>query len=241
MAMLEKVNQMKRQGMSDSEIIEVLQSEGVSPREINDAISQSRIKEAISNGNRQDTSPVPNFPGSEDMSASIMDQYSPQREYQEGQYQQEQYPEQGYSQNQIPPQTTEPQYPQEQYNEQPISGDYGAGYQEYGSSTDVVSEITNQIIDEKMSKMNKTVANLKEIKILLDAKVEKIDARLTRIESVIDSLQNSLLRRTGEQAQNIEDIKTEMQGIQEGFGKVINPLISRANSGKSSKSGKKKK
>ena len=47
MAALEKVMQMKQQGVAEPEIIESLKQEGVSPKDINEAISQSKIKTAI--------------------------------------------------------------------------------------------------------------------------------------------------------------------------------------------------
>ena len=47
MATLERVMQMKEQGMSESQIIDSLKQENVSPKEINDALSQSKIKSAL--------------------------------------------------------------------------------------------------------------------------------------------------------------------------------------------------
>ena len=55
-------------------------------------------------------------------------------------------------------------------------------------------------------------------------KVEKIDDRLKKIELVIDQLQMSVIRKSGNQEQNIEDIKSEMKLMQNSFGKIINPL-----------------
>ena len=44
MGVLEQITQMKNQGIPDQEIVSNLQEQGVSPREINDALSQSQIK-----------------------------------------------------------------------------------------------------------------------------------------------------------------------------------------------------
>jgi len=49
MAVLEKITQMKNQGMSTGQIVNSLKSEGVSPKEINEALSQSEIKSEIAN------------------------------------------------------------------------------------------------------------------------------------------------------------------------------------------------
>lgn len=47
MGILDKINKMERQGLTESQIINVLSQEGISPREINEALSQSKIKSAI--------------------------------------------------------------------------------------------------------------------------------------------------------------------------------------------------
>ena len=48
MALLERISTMKREGKSSQEIIKTLGEEGVSPRQINEALSQSDIKSAVS-------------------------------------------------------------------------------------------------------------------------------------------------------------------------------------------------
>src|SRR5689334_3497556 len=48
MATLERVMDLQRQGVSDSDIVIRMQNEGVSPREIYDALNQARIKNAVS-------------------------------------------------------------------------------------------------------------------------------------------------------------------------------------------------
>jgi len=47
MGILDKINKMERQGLTEPQIINVLSQEGISPREINEALSQSKIKSAI--------------------------------------------------------------------------------------------------------------------------------------------------------------------------------------------------
>lgn len=47
MGTLEQIQQMKAQGIGDSDIYNELQQQGISPREIQDAMSQSQIKDAV--------------------------------------------------------------------------------------------------------------------------------------------------------------------------------------------------
>ena len=47
MALLERVNQMQQQGYSNEQISQMLQEEGISPREVSEALSQSQVKSAV--------------------------------------------------------------------------------------------------------------------------------------------------------------------------------------------------
>lgn len=86
MPLLDYVMKMQQQGIADKEIAKTLREKGFSPKEVVDAISQSKIKLAISAGEEQN--PIPNY----------------QENTQEQQYTPEQYPSQQY-----------PQYSQQQY------------------------------------------------------------------------------------------------------------------------------
>ena len=239
MAYVDQVKELRKQGYQDPEIINQLQQQGVSPREINDALSQSTIKQAVAD----DTFPqTPNFSpaqtphslestqeigGMEGMQPSLINQppaqeQSPQgalqpmtQEYSEGGGGYDQYGGGGYDQG---------------YGEGDYSGGYDQGYGGgggggYGApSNDIVTEITNQIVSEKMQKANEQLNSLTEFKTLLTTKVEKIDERLKQIEVIIDQLQMSLVRKANQQEQNVSDIKTEMRSMQDSFGKMVNPL-----------------
>jgi DNA-binding transcriptional MerR regulator len=65
MVLLDRISNMRKQGMSEADIIRALQQEGISPKEIHETLSQSKIKTAInaeqadmSSGN-QFNQPVP--------------------------------------------------------------------------------------------------------------------------------------------------------------------------------------
>ncbi|MCK5149765.1 hypothetical protein KAJ87_02475 [Candidatus Pacearchaeota archaeon] len=57
MGILEQITQMKNQGMPDEQIVRSLQEQGVSPREINDALNQAQIKSAISQNEQEPMNP----------------------------------------------------------------------------------------------------------------------------------------------------------------------------------------
>lgn len=89
MPALDRLMELQAQGLSDSEITKKMRDEGTSAQEINDALSQAKIKQAVSQGS--------DFQG---MEQSIMEQpataeaapeeyYAPQQQY---------YPDQQYQQ-----------------------------------------------------------------------------------------------------------------------------------------------
>jgi hypothetical protein len=224
MAALDRVRTLQQQGQNDSSIAQTLQEEGIPPREINDALAQSRIKNAVSQGNMQPRMNQNTQQRTMEMEPSMMDS-SPniptpndvQPMPQEGPYAQEYQGQDFYDPNQS--QEYQEPYPNQGY------ADQGYGGEQTYSSNETVTEIASQIINEEMKETKKTLNDLKETKILLAAKVEKIDQRLERIEKIIDSLQTILLRKATEQEQNIGDIKSEMMQMQEGFSKILNPLF----------------
>ncbi len=96
MGVLDQVMQLKSQGMNDEEIVGNLQQQGISPKEINDAMNQAQIKNAVYAEDQSYEAPSPiSEAGAEEP------QYAPQTqdmsqgyEQQAGQgYYQEAYPQ----------------------------------------------------------------------------------------------------------------------------------------------------
>jgi hypothetical protein len=226
MAIAEQVQNMKQQGINDSEIIKRLQEIGHSPLEINQAIEHSKIKEAVSNLNSE----LPDEQREEmnlnsGMQPSVME--APQeQDYQEPIYQeQQQMPEQYYPQQQQNP------YPQEEQYSQ---------YQQYQTTnSENMVEITEQIFEEKIDKMRKKIVEMNSFGMVIDKKVKNIDERLKKIEEFIQELEIKIIGRIGSYGENLQDIKKEMEMMQDSFGKVINPLLDNAKKAHSKKSKKK--
>ena len=240
MTTIDQVRQLRMSGKSDGEIISELQETGLTPREINDILSRSKIKDAVFNGNQQNEDNSQEFEAG--MQPSLMDPNTNQnqQEYYPQEKQSRSYENQNYQgsykkQTQEMPgefnmdsgQTMPEAYSNYQgYQEQ---GYPGQEYQQYNAvNTETMTEIASQLIDEKIVKITSALKDLTEMKSILDVQVKKIDDRLTRIESIIDALQTSLIRKTSEQEQNISDIKTELHGMEMGFSKVINPIVDKA-------------
>ncbi|MFH1501170.1 MAG: hypothetical protein ABIE22_04470 [archaeon] len=262
MGALEQVQQMQSQGYADQDIMNYLQEQGVSPREISDAISQSQIKAAVSSDEAVQDSVMQNMqqptnPGVQDYSSgdpqamqpSMMGQQAPNQFPTPGQDQyaqqptpgQDQYPQQPNSQNQYqeayPP--TPQAYPQDQY------GGYDQyQYQQYsggGPDTETVTEISEQVVAEKISEIKKAIGNIADFKAISETKLRDMDSRVKRIEKIIDNLQDSIIDKIGTFGKAVDSLRSEMDATQESFSKVVSPLIDKVRTSKKAAPRKKKK
>jgi len=253
MATLDTIKQLRQQGYQDADIISNLQQQGIPPREINEAMAQSQVKQAVADETTsqpfgQAPQQTQEVTSPEGMQPSLLNQpqtpQQPKLRQPEQPLQAEQPP---YSPppTQQPPQAQQPlqaPYPQgetPEYEQGPVTveqgegydqgyDEFGQGYSDYSyapADTDTITEIANQIIADKTKKIDKNMNTIMEFKTLLAAKVEKLDDRLKKIEAIIDQLQMSLIRKSSDQEQNISDIKAEMRSMQDSFGKIINPLV----------------
>ena len=196
MDLLDSVKQMQQQGMSDGEIVQNLKEQGFSPKDIDNTLGQSKIKAAIYEQSGQDAI-MNNSQG--EMQQSIMTQEIPQ---------------QGVP---VPEQAQYPQYAQQEYSYyQP---------QQAGVSPETITDIAEQIVSEKISEIKKSIGNISEFKAIMDSRVSNIDERLKKIEKTIDNLQAAILNKVSSNLDSIQDIKSEMETMQESFSKVINPLV----------------
>lgn len=216
MGVLDQVTKMKKQGIADEEIVNNLSSQGVSPREISDALKQAQIKNAVSStddmGDEMQPSMMPEgevpSPNAEEYQPT---QYQPQQNYQQD-YNQQYTPS---VQEEYAPQQYQPQqqqyYPQENYA--PSAG----------SDTDTIIEIADQLFSEKIKKFQNQIDSTSEASTLLQTKLENVSERLKKIETMIDKLQIAILEKVGSYGQNLESVKKEMSMMQDSFSKMVSP------------------
>jgi len=200
MSILEQITEMRNQGVPEEEAIKRLQDQGVSPKAIDDALNQSKIKDAVSNEEDYESPPLsPNLQrGIKTQEISDEGLYTPT--------QQEESPSQDYSQYQ----------------------DDSAYAPSQGFDTNTIIEISEQVFSEKIQKIQKQVDEFSEFKALTETKIETLSDRVKRVESVLDKLQAAILEKIGSYGHNLESIKKEMSMMQDSFGKVINPLVNKA-------------
>ena len=132
-------------------------------------------------------------------------QYSPRT-------QEEQY-NQGY----------QPSQPQEYSPQQGYEESYAPGGSGIDSST--VIEISEQVFNEKIQKLQKQVKEVSEFKSLAEGKMENLIERLKRVEHLMDALQVQILEKVGSYGRKLEQTEKEMEMMQDSFSKVVPSLV----------------
>ncbi len=123
--------------------------------------------------------------------------------------------------NEKVPQTPEPQqnyqsYPQEQQYAQYDQGSYATP-----TSSDTISEISEQIVSEKLSPIRDQLEKIIDMRNNFETRISHLDERLRRIESILDKLQMAILERVGDYASNLQSIKDEMIETQKSFKSLL--------------------
>jgi len=215
MAALEQIQQLRQQGLSDNQIINSLQEQGISPREINEALSQSEVKSAI-------TPQAPEQQMPEQQPLENQPQEATNAQYASEQYAQQPYPQEQYAQT-----ADQGQNAQEPYYQQAID-------------TETIREIAKQIIETELEKTKSQITEITKLKTELKFQIENIDTRLTKIENSMESLQSAILKKVGDFGEAVQDISKDLQSTQESFSKLVNPLVDQKR-GKPSPKAKSKK
>jgi len=215
MAALEKIMQMKQQGLTESQIIDSLKQEGVSPKEINEALSQSKIKSELEPQIPQSPMAPQGVPMSPDqISPPQFEQEIPGAQMQPSVMSQEMPMESMGAMQQIP--------------STPVPDQQMPYYEEYEpqQATDIetINDIAEQIVEEKTDSIKKQVASFIGFKEELGLEIEQINERLSMIETTFNELQMAILRKIGGYGEDIKNIAKEMHQTQDSFSKMVNPL-----------------
>jgi len=209
MGVLEDIKIMQQEGRPSDEIRTFLEQRGISGEEADRYIAQANIKGAVV----ADNVPSPSFDNSgfsktqEDYTSSG----AAQQDYEEMQ-----------PSMLVPQQETQeigeqysgeyPAYQQQNYYEQ-------AQYQPYQEaiSSDVITAIAEQVVDERLSFLNEKLEKAVDFKTTAETKISNLSERLVRIEQILDKLQIALLQKVGEYVQDVADIKKELVETQKSF------------------------
>jgi hypothetical protein len=228
MAVLDRVIQMHNQGIGDDEVIKRLSNEGLSIKEINDAVNQSKIKMAV---NQQQTA------GYSDSQTQQAPQ-APYQDYSQTAYDYNQQFSPAYQEQQYAAPQAQSQYP-EQYEQQ-------AGYQQQyapqqypsmGVDTETITQISEQIINEKLKELKDSMGDIASFKSNTQERISDLNDRLKRIENSLEKIQQAIIGKVGEFGESVAYIHKDLENLHETTSKLMNPLIDnyRAMKGYSSK------
>ena len=220
MATLERVMQMKAEGLTESQIITALKQEGATPKDINEALSQSKIKSALNREPPMDES-------MENMKPSITEaSQKPVQKDEEGytDYSDQNYPQ--YDPNSVQQVQNQVQGPDGYYQTPGQDSGYYPEYQQPQAPTDIetINDIAEQIVEEKNAELKKQISSFKTFKDESKIDLEKINERLQKLENNYNELQMAIIRKIGEYGEDIKNISNEMRATQDSFSKVLNPL-----------------
>jgi hypothetical protein len=230
MAALEKIIELQNKGMSDADIAKNLTDQGISPQEINDALNQAKVKQAVSQEGMQ----------SENMQPSQMNQQAPQMPQQtppnhQQDMQQSMMPSQ--DPNQPSPQadqaqTPPPNQPEQQggeqyyYPETPQAYNQEAYYPQQSSvNPETVTEIAEQVVLEKFQEFKQKTGDITSFKNQATDQINDLDLRLKRIEESIEKLQQAVIGKIGEFGESSSHIHKDLDNIHNTMSKLMNPLI----------------
>jgi hypothetical protein len=237
--------------MAENEIIQSLQQKGMKYKEISEALAQSRIKAAVEEPTQEGSMPeAPGMAPPQEANQIPKNNLPPQQNSEEISGMQKSVLEKSEGMSPIQTQSTQ-QMPTEEYTspsqetapqvemmqteeyspEAPIEGQQ-MEYSSYdpsigGISSDVITEISEQVVSEKLSETRKHLEKVIDFKTAIEAKTESIEERLKRIEKIIDTLQSSILRKVGDYVTNVDDIKKELIETQKSFSRLLPELKSK--------------
>ncbi|RZD31189.1 hypothetical protein CXT76_00845 [Candidatus Parvarchaeota archaeon] len=97
---------------------------------------------------------------------------------------------------------------------------YGYGQEQPEMSSEIISEISEQVVAEKISNVRRNMEVLKDFKTTAESKIESVDQRIKKIEKIIDTLQTTILRKVGDYVTDVSDLKSELIETQKTFKKL---------------------
>jgi len=191
---IDKVLQMRQQGMSNNQIIQTLQGQGFDSNLIFDALNQADIKGGV------ESSPV----GQNDFSAD--DLQNPARIPPDS-----------------PPNPIGVRAP-DPMDVAPMQAPPPMDMPSQGGSLERIEEIAEAIIDEKWNEIVNSVNKIIDWKDRTEGKITRIEQMLVDIKQEFDNLTKGVLGKIGEYDQNLTNIGAEIKAMDKVFQKVLPSL-----------------
>ncbi len=238
----DKVLQMRSQGVSNNQIIQILQREGYDLTAVFNAMNQADIKggvDAAGITNSDSVSDAVPIEGGQTMPQQSLPplQYPGQQQYAQQPMIQDtgmQYP-QDMQQQQAPMEQPMQQMPQmqsmpqmQQYPSPMDTSQYSPPeqQQQYGPSFESqrIEELAEAIIDEKWNEIVRSINKIIDWKERVEARVTKIEQQLEDISKGMDTLHKGVLGKITDYDQNLTNVGAEIKAMEKVFQKVLPSL-----------------
>ncbi len=234
-APVEDVIRMRRQGLSNNQIVQALQRNGFQSPQIFDAFSQADLRapspvqgmppppgmqqrQPFMQGQNESPESLglpPGLPGLEggmENESSITGPQSPDEISGFGQ---------GSSQG------GEAAVPDESYGAPQQQQGYGGGY---GSDVPAkVEEISEAIIEEKWQDLMKDFNKVIEWKTGMEQRMAVLEQRFADLKTAFDSLQKSVVEKVSDYDKSVKDVGSEMKALEQVFQKIIPTMTENVN------------
>ncbi len=222
MPALENVLELQKQGFSDKEISKKLMDRGVSTRDINEAMTQAKIKQAVTQSPPSEAMEMESSISDEESSepvAAATEEYQPAPE----QVQQEEYAPEEYE----APVAEEAPAEEYYYPEAPQA--YAEGGEYYAPQgtvdTETIIEIAEQTVNEKFSEFEQKTGDLALFKNRTEEKLKDLDDRLKRIENSLDRIQQAIIGKVGEFGEAMTYIHKDLDNMHGTMSKLMSPML----------------
>ncbi len=243
-APVDDVVRMRRQGLSNNQIVQALQRNGFPTSQIFDAFSQADLRAP---------SPVQGIPGMPGIQGMPPSPGAQQRQpFMQGQ-------NEGAEQLGQPPglpsldagmesesSITGPQNPEEVQGFGEVGNEGGAGAEfaenygaaqqpggygsAYGSDVSAkVEEISEAIIEEKWQDLLKDFNKAMEWKTGMEQRMAVLEQRFSDLKTAFDNLQKSVVDKVSDYDKSVKDVGSEMKALEQVFQKIIPTMTENVN------------
>ncbi len=209
----EEVTRLRRQGLSNNQIVQALQRSGFQTHQIFEAFSQAdlRVPSPIREAPTGQKSQQPSQGGLEGLGDLPMPPF----------------PEGDASQN---PEEPDLQPGQDIFPEQAVEQDYRPSQARYETDpSKKIEEISEAIIEEKWQDLMKDFNKLLEWKTSMEQRMAAMEQRFTDLKTGFDNLQKSVVDKVSDYDRSVKDVGTEMKALEQVFQKIIPTLTENVN------------
>jgi hypothetical protein len=189
---INEIMQMRKQGLSNNQVIQNLQREGYTNTQIFDAMNQADTKMAV-----EGVTPAGNIMGNEQMQAG------------------QQSMEQGGALFTEPPQNaiSQPQESQGLNLNEPT--------QSFNSEQVKVEELVEAIIEEKWEELLRDVNKIVSWKNKVESRISEIEVKVDHLKENFSDLQKAVIGKVNDYDQHILEVGSEIKAMEKVFSKVL--------------------